>query len=106
MLLLDLLNYKINEKKTTMNQNTAGALFPSFAYSQFKKEVFKQPLMLDNNFAMRKRLGLLIRKCYCLPFESYCVNPWFIGGVRVFHRYSVMCGVWFVYLRSVHCAYY
>jgi hypothetical protein len=22
-----------------MNQNTAGALFPSFAYSQFKKEV-------------------------------------------------------------------
>ena len=49
MLLLDLLNYKINEKKTTMNQNTAGALFPSFAYSQFEKEVFKQPLMLDNN---------------------------------------------------------
>jgi hypothetical protein len=37
------------KKKTTMNQNTAGALFPSFAYSQFKKEVFKQPLMLDNN---------------------------------------------------------
>ena len=48
----------------------------------------------------RNTLSLLFKKCYCLPFERYCVTLWLIGGVR---RFSVMCCVCFVYLRSLYC---
>jgi len=74
-------------KKTTMNQDTAGALFTRIL----------------QECTVRRTLSLLFEKCYCLPFESY---PWFIGGVRVARCLSVLCSVCFVYLRSVYCAHY
>jgi hypothetical protein len=77
-------------KKTTMNQDTSGALFTRNL----------------QELTMRRTLSLLFEKCYCLPFESYCVNPWLIGGVRVARRLSVMCYICFIYLRSVYCAHY
>jgi len=104
VLLLNLFNGKINEKNT-MNQNTADALFTSFVYSQFKK-VFKQALMLDKNFTgidNEKHVISYLRNVTVYPFKSYCVHPWFFGGVRVAHRLSILCCVCYVLFTFVHC---
>ena len=62
-----------------MNQNTAGALYTSFVYSQLKK-VFKQALMLDKNFTgidNEKHVISYLRNATVYPLRAIVFIPGF-----------------------------